>query len=215
MEWLTLLAESNYEMYELIKYGYLDKNWDVLSVEEEIGCQTSKSSKRLLSDSTWNLPFQANPHKFKSPLWLFPFPSINLSTRKSSSFPAAAKLLPTCPTLCNPIDGSPPGSAIPGIHPGNTGVGCHFLLQYMKLKSESEVARCLTLSNPMDCSLSGSSLHGTFQARVLESGVIAFSVNAMYILTGTYYFSNHIRLWHEKKIPLYMSRFCFRLPTWQ
>ena len=51
----------------------------------------------------------------------------------------------------------------------NTGVGCHFLLQCMKVKSESEVAQsCLTLSNPMDCSLPGSSIHGIFQARVLE-----------------------------------------------
>ena len=50
----------------------------------------------------------------------------------------------------------------------NTGVGCHFLLQCMKVKSESEVAQlCPTLSNPMDCSLPGSSVHGTFQARVL------------------------------------------------
>ena len=58
----------------------------------------------------------------------------------------------------------------------NTGVGCHFLLQCMKVKSESEVAQsCLTLCNPMDCSLPGSSIHGNFQARVLEWGVIAFS----------------------------------------
>ena len=56
------------------------------------------------------------------------------------------------------------------------GVGCHFLLQSMKVKSESEVAQsCPTLSNPMDCSLSGSSVHGIFQARVLEWGAIAFS----------------------------------------
>ena len=49
----------------------------------------------------------------------------------------------------------------------NTGVGCHFLLQYMKMKSESEVAQsCLTIRNPMDCSLPGSSTHGSFQARV-------------------------------------------------
>ena len=55
----------------------------------------------------------------------------------------------------------------------NTGVGCHFLLQCMKVKSESEVAQsCLTLSNPMDCSLPGSSIHGIFQARVLEWGAI-------------------------------------------
>ena len=58
----------------------------------------------------------------------------------------------------------------------NTGVGCHFLLQCMKVKSEREVAQsCPTLSDPMDCSLPGSSIHGIFQARVLEWGAIAFS----------------------------------------
>ena len=59
----------------------------------------------------------------------------------------------------------------------NTGVGCHFLLQCMNLKSESEVAQLyLTLSDPMDCSLPGSSALGIFQARVLERGAIAFSI---------------------------------------
>ena len=59
----------------------------------------------------------------------------------------------------------------------NTGVGCHFLLQCMKVKSEREVAQsCPTLSDPMDCSLPGSSVHGIFQARVVEWGAIAFSV---------------------------------------
>ena len=58
----------------------------------------------------------------------------------------------------------------------NTGVGCHFLLQCMKVKSESQVAQsCLTLGDPMDCSLPGSSIHGIFQARVLEWGATAFS----------------------------------------
>ena len=57
----------------------------------------------------------------------------------------------------------------------NTGEGCHFLLQCMKVKSESEVAQlCPTLSEPMDWSLRGSSVHGIFQARVLEWGAIAF-----------------------------------------
>ena len=51
----------------------------------------------------------------------------------------------------------------------NTGVACQFLLQCMKVKSKSEVAQsCPTLSDPMDCSLPGSSVHGIFQARVLE-----------------------------------------------
>ena len=57
-------------------------------------------------------------------------------------------------------------------------MGCHFLLQCMKVKSESEVAQsCPTLSDPMDCSLPGSSVHGVFQARVLEWGAIAFSAS--------------------------------------
>ena len=66
---------------------------------------------------------------------------------------AAAKSLQLCPTLCDPIDGNPLGSSVPGITPAkNTGVGCHFLLQCMNVKSESEVAQsCLTLSDPMDC----------------------------------------------------------------
>ena len=67
--------------------------------------------------------------------------------------------------------------APPSLGPGkNTGVGCHFLLQCKKVKSESEVAQsCLTLSNSMDCSLPGSSVHGIFQAKVLEWVAIAFS----------------------------------------
>ena len=65
----------------------------------------------------------------------------------------------------------------------NTGEGCHFLLQCMKVKSESEVAQsCPTLRDPMDCSLPGSSVCGIFQARVLEWGAIAFSVYCTYFL---------------------------------
>ena len=67
----------------------------------------------------------------------------------------------------------------------NTGVGCHCLLQCMKVKSESEVAQsCLTLSDPMDCCLPGSSAHGIFQARVLEWGAIAFSGGFCYQLAN-------------------------------
>ena len=62
----------------------------------------------------------------------------------------------------------------------NTGVGCHFLLQFVKVKSESEVAQsCPTLSDRMDCSLPGSSIHGIFHARVLEWGAITFSAQVM------------------------------------
>ena len=60
----------------------------------------------------------------------------------------------------------------------NTGVGCHFLLQYLKVKSESEVPQlCPTLSDPVDCSPPGSSVHGIFQARVLEWVAIARQYN--------------------------------------
>ena len=62
----------------------------------------------------------------------------------------------------------------------NTGVGCHFL-QCMKVKSETEVVQSyLTLNDPMDCSLPDSSIHGIFQATVLEWGAIAFSQNTLY-----------------------------------
>ena len=93
----------------------------------------------------------------------------------SKSAAAAAKSLQSCPTLCDPIDGSSPGSSIPRILQART-LGCHFLLQCMKVKSESEVAQSgRTPSDPMDCSPPGSSIHGICQARVLEWGAIAFS----------------------------------------
>ena len=77
----------------------------------------------------------------------------------------AAKSLQSCPILCDPTRLHRPWDS-----PGkNTGVGCHFLLQCMKVKSESEVTQlCLTLSDPMDCIPPGSSVHGIFQARVLQ-----------------------------------------------
>ena len=88
------------------------------------------------------------------------------------------KSLQSCLTLCDPIDGSPPGSFHPWDSPSkNTGVGCHCLLQCMKVKSGSEVTQsCPTLSDPMDCSPPGSSVHGIFQTGVLEWGAIAFSI---------------------------------------
>ena len=107
--------------------------------------------------------------------------SLDVASILNAAAAAAAKSLQLCPTLCDSIDGSPPGYPVPGILPReNTGVGCHFLLQCMKVKSESEVSQlCPTLSDPMDHSLPGSSVHGIFQARVLEWGVIALSAFLM------------------------------------
>jgi len=91
---------------------------------------------------------------------------------------AAAKSLQSCPTL-RPHRQQPTRLPRPWDSPGkNTGLGCHFLLQCMKVKSQSEVAQsqsCPTLSDPMDCSPPGSSIHGISQATVLEWGAIAFS----------------------------------------
>ena len=87
-----------------------------------------------------------------------------------TSAAATAKSLQSCPTLCDRIDGSPTGSG------KNTGVGCHFGLQWMKVKSESEVTQlCLTLSDPMDCSPPGSPVPGILQARTPEWVAISFS----------------------------------------
>ena len=115
--------------------------------------------------------------------------------------PCHADLLYSCPALCNLMDCSPLGSSVHGDSPGkNTGVGCYALLQGIfptqgsnlcllhllhrqaeptwkpKGHGESEVVQlCPTLCDPMDCSLSGSSVHGIFQARVLEWIAISFS----------------------------------------
>ena len=80
----------------------------------------------------------------------------------------------------------------------NTGVGCHFLLQCMKVKSESEVSQsCPTLSDPMDCGLPGSSVHGILQARALEWVAIAFSD------VPSYLFSNHISIFSTEIIKIW------------
>ena len=82
---------------------------------------------------------------------------------RMSSHAAAAKSLQSCPTLCNPIDGSPPGSPSLGFSRQEYWNGVPFPLQCMKVKNESEVAQsCPTLRDPMDCSLPGSSVHGIF-----------------------------------------------------
>ena len=89
---------------------------------------------------------------------------------------AAVKSLQSCPTV-RPHRRQPARLPHPWDSPGkNTGVCCHFLLECMKVKGESEVAQsCPTLSDPMDCSLPGSSGHGIFQERVPEWGAIACS----------------------------------------
>ena len=90
---------------------------------------------------------------------------------------SAAKSLQSCPTLCDLIDGSPPGSPIPGILQART-------LEWVAISFSNawkwSAQSCPTLRDPMDCSLPGSSIHGIFQARVLEWGAIAFSSARFY-----------------------------------
>ena len=113
--------------------------------------------------------FQGSPCAFCLPHYhnnrqLLPSKSLKCSCSVMTDSQQPHGLQPTrllCPWEC-------PGKS--------TGVGCHCLLQCMKVKSESEVAQsCPTLSDPMDFSLPGSSIHGIFQARVLEWGAITFS----------------------------------------
>ena len=89
----------------------------------------------------------------------------------------------------------------------NTGIGCHFLLQCMKVKSEREVAQsCPTLHNPIDRSLPGSSVHGIFQARVLECGAIAFRVrNYLFLFFWPWL------LWNSFSHPFFLNH---HLPSW-
>ena len=105
----------------------------------------------------------------------FSFQSRRKAMPKNAQSESESEVAQLCLTLCDPIDGSPP--APPCLRfSKNTGVGCHFLFQRMKVTSESEVAQsCPTLSDPMDCSLPGSSIHGIFQARIPEWAAISFS----------------------------------------
>ena len=102
--------------------------------------------------------------------------STKIQKKRHTAATAAPKSLQSCLTLCDPVDGSPPGSPVPGILQARTleWVSMSFSNAWkwkMKVKSLSRV----WLSNPMDCSLPGFSVHGIFQARVLDWGAIAFS----------------------------------------
>ena len=90
---------------------------------------------------------------------------------------AAAKSLQLCPTLCDPTDGSPPGSAVPGILQARAleWVAISFSNAWKWKVKVKSLSKFLTLRDPMDCSLPGSSIHGIFQARVLKWVAIAFS----------------------------------------
>ena len=149
-----------------------DSNSSTISV---FYCVHSISMRYLRVRSERNWTCCPCPQGIQSCSFWVQSPDVNKLQKSMKHAAAAVKSPQSCPTLCNPIDGSPPGSPVPGILQASTleWVGCHFLLQCMKEKSESEVAQsCPTLSDPMDCSPPGSSIHGIFQARVPEWGDI-------------------------------------------
>ena len=124
---------------------------------------------------------------------------------KMSIAAAVAALLQSCLTLCDPIDGSPPGSPVPGILQATTLEWVAISFSNAWNKSESEVAQsCPTPSDPLDCSLPGSSIHGIFKARVLEWVTIAFSIitprhnqldHIFLFLISSQHFSNNAEHW--------------------
>ena len=104
--------------------------------------------------------------------------------KQNVTYAAAAKSLQSCPTLCNPIDGNPPGSSVPGILQAR-------ILEWVAISYSNawnckvKVKSCLTLLDPMECSLPGPSVHGIFQARILEWVAITFSKCYAYIQWNT------------------------------
>ena len=100
-----------------------------------------------------------------------------MNTRQNAA--AAAKLLQSCPTLCDPIDSSLPGSSVPGILQARILERVTYPFSSEAVISSAAAASlqsCPTLCDPIDSSLPGSSVHGIFQARVLEWGATAFSI---------------------------------------
>ena len=128
---------------------------------------------------------------------------------------AAAKSRQLCPTLCDPIDGSPPGSLVPGILQART-------LEWVAISfsntSKWKVKMKLLICNPRDCSLQGSSVHGSFQAGVLEWGAIAFSTiyvqfSSVQSLSRVQLFSTPWIAAHQASLSITNSRSSLRLTS--
>ena len=145
---LTCLLRNLYAGQEAVRARYGTTDWFQIEKGVHQGCILSPCLFSLYAEYTmWNAGLDETQTRL----------CFNIEVSE-------VKVAQSCPTLYDPMNYSPWNS------PGkNTGVGCHFLLQCMKVKSESQVA----LSDPTDCSLPGSSVHGICQARVLEWGAIA------------------------------------------
>ena len=150
------------------------EDWDVrwnTREESRLAQQASIWMSSLRENSFFK---EKNPKRFVFSFFLFSLELFNFEIitklwKNYKNSTAAAASLQSCPTLW-PHRRQPTRLPRPWDSPGkNTGVGCHFLLQCMKVKSQSEVAQsCPILSDPMDCSPPGSSVHGIFQARIAQ-----------------------------------------------
>ena len=153
-------------------------------------CEVNSLSRVRLFVTPWTVAYQAHlsigfsKQEYCNGL---PFPSLGDLPNPGIELRSSAPCCYCCCSVASVVSDSvrpnrrqPIRLPHPWDSPGkNTGVGCHFLLQCMKVKSESEVAQsCTTPSDPTDGSPLGSSIHGIFQARVLEWGAIAFSAPA-------------------------------------
>ena len=158
---------QHYETMNSCWVGHLISDLCYSSLSKQIKPLSSPSKQKLSISSSASI--KPRIQFGKDLLKLFPCESLAAT---------AAKSLQSFSDSVQPHRRPPTRLLCPWDSPGkNTRVGCHFLLQCMKVKSESEVAQsCPTLSDLMDCSLPGSSIHGIFRARVLEWGAIAFSM---------------------------------------
>ena len=154
------IAQNSFRRYLWKLAGVFLSNWG-----EKETIMTSQDKNR------WGLPRLWSPFSPHSPL------SVQNSCSRPPTWNAAAAVTSVMSYSVRPTRRQPTRLCHPWDSPGkNTGVGCHVLLQCMKLKSESEVTQLyLTLRNPMDHSLPGSFVHGIFQARIPEWVAIAFS----------------------------------------
>ena len=156
----------------------------ILKVETDgsIMCSTTRWKAVVITYQVYILLFKETPQNWsRKTFWNWPgnsFLPIFMKVAECSACCCCCCLVASVVSnSVRPHRRQPTRLLCPGDSPGkNIGVGCHFLLQCMKVKSESEVAQSYpTLQDPMDRSPPGSSVHGIFQARVLEWGAIAFS----------------------------------------
>ena len=158
-----------YSAFHLVKHA---SPWLPVSMHFE-GTRVKATSLIFCLSDTWHANFQITNHNLLT--WSHGGTHLP-SNHLGSAAAAAAKSFQSCPTLCDPTDGSPPGSPVPGILQPRTLERVAISFSNAWEWKVSEVAQsCLTLSDPMGCSLPGSSVHGIFQARVLEWGASAFS----------------------------------------